>query len=151
MVQGLLLTGRFCLALVFIVSGFEKLLGPSENFLYVLQAYNVFPSFLEHLASVVFPWIELVLGVFLMLGLWLRFSLLGIAVVSGALILIVLQAIIRQLPIDNCGCFGDLIHLPLRGVILIDIVDLAIALLCLKGWPAAKRFSLDNFYDTARP
>lgn len=144
----MLLILRFIIALIFIVSGFEKLISPSENFLYVLQAYAVFPDVIARAASVVFPWIELGVGVFLALGLWLRPAVFVLACMSGSLIMLVAQAIIRRLPIDSCGCFGNLVHLPLKGVIILDVTIFVSALLFLQNTRAVRRFSLDQFYDT---
>ncbi|MFH0753332.1 MAG: MauE/DoxX family redox-associated membrane protein [Candidatus Omnitrophota bacterium] len=145
------LTLRFTVAIIFIVSGFEKLTSPSENFLYVLQAYQVFPDFLARIFSVVFPWIELLLGVFLALGLWLRWALIGLGCMSASLILVVGQAIWRKLPIDSCGCFGSLVHLPLHGVIFLDIFIFSTALFCLWHIRVARRFGLDDCFDMPRP
>ena len=147
MVKNILLILRFLIAGIFIVSGFEKAFGPSENFLYVLQAYDFLPDSLEKLASVVFPWVELGIGVFLALGLWTRLAFVGLACMSGSLILVVGQAIMRHLPIDDCGCFGSLIHLPIQGVIFLDITMFISAVFSLKNISAVRRFSLDHYFD----
>jgi triosephosphate isomerase len=144
----MLLFLRFVIALIFIVSGVEKLISPSENFLYVLQAYAVFPDAVARLTSVAFPWIELGVGVFLALGLWLRPTVLVLSCMSASFIMVVAQAIIRKLPIDSCGCFGNLVHLPLQGVIILDVTIFVSALLFLKHMKAVSRFSLDRFYAT---
>ena len=140
---------RLLIAIIFIVSGFEKLMSPSENFLYVLQAYAVFPDWIARIVSVSFPWVELAVGVFLAVGLWLRPMILVLSCMSGALILVVTQAIVRKLPIDSCGCFGNLVHLPLHGVIILDVTIFLTALLFLKHIDAVRRFSLDRFYDAS--
>ncbi len=140
----LFLALRLLIAAVFLVSGWEKAVNPPANFLYILQAYDILPAVLERLVSVVFPWIELATGVLLALGLWLRVGLLVSACVSGSFILIVSQAIVRHLPIDNCGCFGNLVHLPLRGVIILDLAIFTTTLLLSWNLIAARRFSLDN-------
>ena len=145
----MLLVLRFVIALIFIISGGEKLISPPENFLYVLQAYAVFPDALARVASVVFPWIELGVGVFLALGLWLRPTVLVLLCMSGSLIMVVSQAIIRKLPIDSCGCFGNLVHLPLKGVIILDVTIFVTALLLLNNMKVVCRFSLDRLYDKA--
>jgi uncharacterized membrane protein YphA (DoxX/SURF4 family) len=147
MKDNILLLLRFVVAAIFIVSGFEKLMSPSENFLYVLQAYDVFPDVLARMFSVVFPWIELGLGVFLAAGLWLRLTLTGLLCVSSSFILVVGQAIVRKLPIDSCGCFGNLVHLPLHGVIFLDISIVMVCLACLFYLKAVSRFSLDERLD----
>ncbi len=145
----MLLILRFLIALIFIVSGFEKLMSPPENFLYILQAYAVFPDPMARFAAVIFPWIELGVGVFLALGLWLRPVAFVLACMSGSLMIVVAQAIVRQLPIDSCGCFGNLVHLPLRGVIFLDLAIFLCAILFLKNTGALRRFSLDQRFDTA--
>ncbi len=141
---------RCVVALIFIVSGFEKLSSPAENFLYILQAYELFPDVLARLFSVVFPWIELGIGVFLLFGLWLRLTLAGLTLVSAVFIGVVGQAIIRGLPIDSCGCFGNLVHLPLHGVIFLDISIFSIAIACLRNIEAVRFLSLDRYYDPSR-
>ena len=145
----MLLVLRFVIALIFIVSGFEKLISPSENFLYVLQAYAVFPHMIEGIASVVFPWVVLGVGVFLALGLWRRPTILVLTCMSASLIMVVAQAIIRKLPIDSCGCFGDLVHLPLKSVIILDGAICASAILLMYNIKTVRRFSLDRLYDKA--
>ncbi|MBF0330708.1 MAG: DoxX family membrane protein [Candidatus Omnitrophica bacterium] len=147
MKDNILLLLRFLIAAIFIVSGTEKLMSPAENFLYVLQAYNVFPDILARFFAVGFPWMELSLGVFMAVGLWLRLSLLAVACVSSSFILVVGQAIVRKLPIDNCGCFGSLVHLPLHGVIFLDTAILLSALACFFHISSVRRFSLDNKFD----
>ena len=142
---------RFLIAALFIVSGGEKLLGAPENFYYVLQAYAVFPDPLARLLSLVFPWIELGAGVFLAMGLWLRPVLFVLAGISGSFILVVGQAIVRRLPIDNCGCFGDLVHLPLRGVIILDVTTFLVVAACFKYSEAISLFSIDDHYKKHQP
>jgi hypothetical protein len=147
----ILLLVRVVLGLIFIVSGVEKALGPSENFLYVIQGYEILPDVLARLASWVFPWVELLLGVFILLGLWLDWAFRGLLLMSGSLILMVGQAIVRKLPLDNCGCFGSLVHLPLRGVILLDISIFLLTLVSLRNIERARFFSLDAFYPKNKP
>ncbi len=151
MINKFLLGCRFLVASLFVVSGAEKLLGSTENFFFILQAYAVFPDPLARLLSVVFPWIELGAGVFLALGLWIRLVLSVLACISGSFVLVVGQAILRGLPIDNCGCFGELVHLPLRGVILLDLTTLILVLACLKHGAAVSVFSLDELYHKRQP
>jgi hypothetical protein len=142
---------RVFLGAVFILSGVEKVLSPSENFLYVIQAYDILPDTLARLVSWVFPWIELLLGVFIFLGLWLDWAFRGLLLVSGSLILMVGQAIIRKLPIDDCGCFGNLVHLPLEGVILLDISIFILTFVSLGGLDRARFLSLDSLYSKKNP
>jgi uncharacterized membrane protein YphA (DoxX/SURF4 family) len=138
---------RLLIGTIFTVSGFEKAIGPSGNFLYVIQQYQVMPMPLAKIAAAVFPWAELLIGVFLVLGLWLPVTLRLSALTSATLMLLVGQAIVRRLPMDNCGCFGDLVHLPLAGVIFLDLVMLVVALVCLRYLNRASSLSLDALYS----
>ena len=137
---------RLFLGVLFVVSGGEKAVSPSENFLYVIQAYQILPDFLARAAALVFPWVELFVGISILLGIWLDVGLKLLVVVSCSLIVMVGQAIVRSLPIDDCGCFGNLVHLPLRGVIILDVTVLAGTLFCLKNISQCRWLSLDNYF-----
>jgi len=91
--------------------------------------------------------VELLVGVFLVLGLWLPTALGVSALMSATLMLLVGQAILRHLPIDNCGCFGELVHLPLAAVIFVDLGMLVAALVCLRFLDQASKISLDSFFS----
>ena len=138
---------RLFLGVLFIVSGGEKAVSPSANFLYVIQAYQILPDVLAQIAALVFPWVELFVGLSILLGMWLDVGLKVLVVVSCSLILMVGQAIVRNLPIDSCGCFGNLVHLPLRGVILLDVTVLACTVFCLEHIESARRLSLDHYFE----
>lgn len=138
---------RLLIGLIFTVSGYEKASGPSGNFLFIIQQYQVLPAFLAELAAAIFPWAEFLIGVFLLLGLWLPLTLRLSALTSATFMLLVGQAIVRRLPIDNCGCFGELLHLPLTTVIFVDLGMLVAALVCLRYFGQASKFSLDSLYS----
>ncbi len=137
---------RAVIGLIFVVSGFEKVVTPYQNFQYVLQAYRIFPEFSEIFIAQVFPWIELITGIFLLLGLWLRYALMSSGAMLVGFLAIVGQAMIRKLPIDSCGCFGSLISLPLYGVFIMDSVLLTGTVLAYRNLPKTARWSLDSLF-----
>ncbi|NTV29605.1 MAG: DoxX family membrane protein [Candidatus Omnitrophica bacterium] len=141
---------RLLVGTIFTVSGFEKAVGTSANFLYIIQQYQIVPLPLARLASEVFPWVELLTGLFILLGLWLPVTLRVSALISSSLMLLVGQAILRRLPIDNCGCFGELVHLPLGAVFFVDLGMLAAALACLRYLSASGRFGLDRLCSATK-
>ena len=102
---------RIIIGSIFIVSGLGKLLSSYQNFLYVVQAYQLLPSWGEVLVAHIFPWIELIVGVFVLLGLWTIWGLRGAMVLFGVFVVVVGQALIRGLSLASCGCFGEWIHL----------------------------------------
>lgn len=126
------------------VSGFEKIITPYQNFQYVIQAYELFPEFAEAIIARAFPWLELITGIFLILGLWLRLALTGSGLMLTGFLTVVGQALIRRLPIDECGCFGELVALPLYGVFLMDATLLVFTILAFKNIAKTSRFSLDS-------
>lgn len=138
---------RILIGSVFLVSGLGKLLGPYQNFLYVIQAYELLPSWAEVLTAQVFPWIELIVGVFVLLGLWIPWSLRGALVLFCIFVVVVGQALIRNLPLENCGCFGEWIHLKPQTVIIMDSLSLLLVFLSLRHLPGAKKFSLDSYFE----
>jgi uncharacterized membrane protein YphA (DoxX/SURF4 family) len=138
---------RILIGLIFIVSGAEKLIWPYQNFLYVVQGYQLLPPGLDEFFARVFPWIEFLLGLFMALGFWLPVTLPGVMIMLTTFILAVSQAIIRKLPMEECGCFGELISFPLPVVILMDSVLLALTFLVLFNLKKAETLSLDRYFQ----
>jgi len=137
---------RIAIGSIFLVSGLGKLLSPYQNFLYVIQAYQVIPSFLECWAAQIFPWIELITGVFVFLGLWTPWALRAALILFGVFVVVVGQALIRGLPLESCGCFGEWIHLKPQMVIVMDSASLLVTGLLLRYVSKAQRFSLDSYF-----
>jgi len=140
---------RLIIGSVFLVSGFSKVLAPYQNFLYVVQAYQLLPSWAETLTAQIFPWIELLTGVFMFLGLWTPWALRGAVTLFGVFVVVVGQALIRHLALDNCGCFGEWIHLQPQTVIVMDSFSLLLTFVLLRHISSVKKFSLDSYFDKA--
>jgi len=147
MATKILVAIRILIGCLFVVSGFEKLIGPYQNFLYVVQSYEFCPTIFEDIVARVLPWIELILGVFLITGLWLKWTLRSVLILFAMFICIVGQALLRGLPIDECGCFGSLISLPLAGVLVFDSIMFFITGLLMTQDKLVSSFSLDQHYS----
>jgi len=89
---------------VFLVSGVLKAVDPDAAYVAV-RAYDVLPKAGVALVAGILPWLEVVLGLLLLVGLATRV----VAVASAGLLVVfiagVTQAWARGLSID-CGCFG---------------------------------------------
>src|SRR5688572_27988454 len=114
------LVSRLVLGVIFFLSGLTKL-GVSGAFAATINSYELsLPQGLVQAMAVGLPIIEIGLGVWLLAGLFLRFS----AVLSGIIMLVFLiavaQAWARGLDI-NCGCFagpdGNPLGLALVGML----------------------------------
>jgi len=138
---------RIFLSLIFLISGIEKVFSPYQNFLYVVQGYQVFPVVLEEAIARIVPWLELFLGLFLLLGLWLKVSLRATALMYIGFISIVGQALVRKLPLEECGCFGQLITLTPSQIILMDLGFLLLTIIVLKNLQKSLVLSIDNAYQ----
>jgi len=95
---------RIALGVVFIVASFDKIQNP-HSFAENIANYRVMPYQLINSAAIALPWIEMVTGCLLVLGIWARANAL---IISGMLVLFslaILQALLRNLDI-TCGCFS---------------------------------------------
>ncbi len=102
---------------------------PLSEFFVCGPGYQLLPSWAEVLAAQIFPWIELIVGVFVFLGLWTSWGLRGALVLFGIFVVVVGQALIRGLPLESCGCFGEWIHLKPQTVIIMDSLSLLLTYL----------------------
>ena len=147
LVTFILIALRLFIAGVYIFSGAEKLLQPYQNFAYVIQSYDLLRNTMfENVVALSFPWLECFTGLFLLLGLWTRFALIGIATFSVIFIVVVGQAIVRHLPMGECGCFGDSIGMPLQATLTLDLFIL-ISIFVLMRYEIVQRFTLDRFFQ----
>jgi putative oxidoreductase len=97
------LSARFLLGGVFIYASIDKIVYPKE-FASIVTRYQILPEKLAIYFAFLLPWVELFLGIFVLLGIFIRES----AISLSFLVMIFMVAIaIRALsgPIGNCGCF----------------------------------------------
>ncbi|UCE84150.1 MAG: DoxX family membrane protein [Deltaproteobacteria bacterium] len=97
------LVARVILACVFIVASLDKIKHP-DSFAEAVFNYQLLPDVAVNLVAIWLPWLELVGGVLLLLGIWVR----GSIVVLSGLMVVFLGALgvnlARGLDI-HCGCF----------------------------------------------
>ena len=93
---------RFLLGFVFIVASYDKIIDPIQ-FSRDIANYHIVPFGLENSIAIILPWLELFLGLGLILGIFID----GSSIISGCLLilfnLLVIQAIMRGFNIE-CGC-----------------------------------------------
>lgn len=95
---------RIYLALVLIISGLDKI-NNLTVFADSIANYKILPVQFINILAIIIPWIEVVVGGLLLLGIYIKEN----SVISFSVLLIftlaVLSAVIRNLDID-CGCQG---------------------------------------------
>jgi uncharacterized membrane protein YphA (DoxX/SURF4 family) len=136
---------RLLIGCLFLVSGGEKLIWPYQNFLYVLQSYQLLPPGLDTAVARIFPWMEFIAGLFLVLGFWLPVVLRCVLMFFTTFILIIAQALLRKLPIDECGCFGQLLSLKPQHTLIMDSILFLLTFLSLANIKKTEAFSLDRY------
>lgn len=96
---------RLALGGAMVYAGWSKL-DVQEIFARNIANYRLLPAQLNQILAVTLPWVELVAGALLVLGLWTRPAAWIVAALMAAFAIGVGQALARGLDI-SCGCFGE--------------------------------------------
>ena len=100
----LTLLSRLILGVVLLVAGGLKI-GNLPKFAMAVRAYELLPVSLANFLGYTLPWIEIGLGLLLIVGVTVKISGALGALTMLAFIIAIAQAWARGLSID-CGCFG---------------------------------------------
>ncbi|MBP1767120.1 MAG: DoxX family protein [Candidatus Aminicenantes bacterium] len=130
----LLLLFRVIVGGVFVWAGVLKIIDPL-GFAQSIENYQVVSRVPAFLVALVLPWIEVLSGAFLILGLLRRSSALLISLQLIGFIGLVAFALARGID-TSCGCFGSFSRRADLSLILTDAVLLALALTVLFVKPA---------------
>jgi len=98
---------RLVLGGLFVYAGFTKLYPPENRLLFemAVSSYQLLPVPLVIVVAYVLPWVEVTLGVLLMVGWKLRYFATFAALLLGAFIAAMGITYARGIEAD-CGCFG---------------------------------------------
>lgn len=99
----LTLISRFFIGAVFIYASWYKILDPGA-FARSIYFYHILPGDLINIAALVMSWMEFIVGVCLILGVWYRGAVVWANLFMALFIVALGSAIARNLSID-CGCF----------------------------------------------
>lgn len=102
--SALLLVTRLVLGALFLAASVDKILHP-DAFAKIIHNYQILPDSLINLCAIVLPWLEALLGLLLVSGMWLP----GAAVLANALLVTFFAALVFNVArgIDvHCGCFS---------------------------------------------
>ncbi|HSN69817.1 MAG TPA: MauE/DoxX family redox-associated membrane protein [Thermoanaerobaculia bacterium] len=94
---------QIALGALFVAAALPKIVDPPA-FAQMIYNYRIVPGFAVNAAALVMPWLELLAGLALILGIWRRSA----ASIVGALLLVFIVALGINLARDhavNCGCF----------------------------------------------
>jgi putative oxidoreductase len=115
----LLVVFRLVVGGVFIWAGVLKVVDPL-GFAQSIMNYQVFPRALAFIIALVLPWVEVIAGGLLIVGLFKRSSALLVSLMLIGFIGLVALALARGID-TSCGCFGSLSRRADLSLILTDI------------------------------
>lgn len=122
-VKSLALPARLLLGGILLYAGFTKL-NDGWRFAEAIANYRILPAQANQFLALTLPWLEVVLGLLLVLGLWLRAAAGLASLLFLGFSVAVIAALVRQLDI-SCGCFGT------GGAARMGIQTLVLDLFCL--------------------
>ena len=114
---------RLVLGSIFVLAAAGKL--PDQaKFVDVVTGYGLLPWELALAYGLVLPWIELIVGIFLVVGLLSRFA-------AGASVLLTISFLVANgtsvFEQEFCACFGGLVLVKTSDALIMDVVMIAMA------------------------
>ncbi len=116
---------------VFVWAGVLKVADPLE-FAQSIKNYQFFPHEMVFFIAIILPWVEVLSGGFLILGIFKRSSALIISVLLAMFIGLVGLALLRGID-TSCGCFGSFSRKADLSLILLDALLLFFSVSILRS------------------
>ncbi len=133
---------QIVLGLLFVAAALPKVVDP-PSFAHMIYNYRIVPASLVNIMALVMPWVELLAGMALILGLWRRSANALMAILLVIFIVAITINLARGNVID-CGCFD--VHAAGRSNaqrladMKLDILrDIGMLLLSLQLWYGVRR------------
>ena len=98
------MAARWVIGLTFIYASYHKIVAPAD-FAKIVYGYELFPHDAINLIAIILPFIELIAGLALILGIYPRSAVLIINGMLVAFIIVLSVNLIRGHEF-NCGCFS---------------------------------------------
>jgi uncharacterized membrane protein YphA (DoxX/SURF4 family) len=135
---------QLALGVIFVVASLPKIVDP-PSFAHMIYNYRLVPGVFVNLAALTMPWIELLSGLALILGIWRGPARTIIAAMLLTFIVSISINLLRNNSID-CGCFDVTAATKTRAERLADMHfvvyrDLGMLLMVGQLWWAARRSS----------
>jgi uncharacterized membrane protein YphA (DoxX/SURF4 family) len=127
--KAVLIAFRLVLGALFVYAGAVKAAAPL-GFAQNIRNYQMVGPSLSLAVAIVLPWLEILAGAFLILGVWKRGAALVISSLLAFFIALTIVTMIRGLDIE-CGCFGAVDRKAGLSVILEDLAMLYLGLCVL--------------------
>ena len=104
-VKAAVLILRIALGAIFVYAAYTKLTESWRLFAAGIASYEVLPMWAVELLARTLPWFELLVGLLLIAGRWLRVSSIATSALLLVFFSLMVRAYFKGMTID-CGCFG---------------------------------------------
>jgi len=146
-VSVIIVFARIIIGAIFLISGLAKISDPAR-FILTLREFRLFPEVIVPLTAIWLPWLELLLGLCVMVGLLHRTSALLLACLNAGFLAAIISVITRGIVVD-CGCFGmlaDMLGLPDMADMKAVMRNTVFICLCLLiSFSKRELFSLEGY------
>ena len=105
MIQRIVLALRLLLGAVFVYAAYTKLRQSWLLFALSIDSFQMLPEWAVLSLARTLPWLELLLGLLLIAGVWLRYLSIVATAILGLFFTVMVVSYFRGAGID-CGCFG---------------------------------------------
>jgi len=95
---------RLVLGITFVYASLDKIAHP-DQFAKIVYNYKILPGFLINIFAVTLPWVELLAGLFLILGIFTESASLLISLLLVIFLFAISVNVLRGVDL-NCGCFS---------------------------------------------
>jgi putative oxidoreductase len=135
---------QIALGIIFVVAALPKIVDP-PSFAHMIYNYKLIPWALVKPMALVMPWIELLCGLALILGIWKGTARTIVAAMLLTFIIAISINLLRGNAID-CGCFdvtaaGKTTEERLADMRFVILRDIGMLLMCGQLWYASRRIS----------
>lgn len=135
---------QIALGAIFVVAALPKITDP-PSFAHMIYNYRVLPAGLINITALTMPWVELLTGLALILGIWVRPARWLITAMLVVFIIAIGFNLARGNAID-CGCFdvsaaGKTHEEQIRDMWLVIVRDIGMLLMVAQLWWAERHES----------
>jgi uncharacterized membrane protein YphA (DoxX/SURF4 family) len=136
---------RLFLGATFIVSAVAKL-PMQDRFIDVVKDYHMLPGFLASFYGSVLPWLELLLGVYILLGMMIKQTSFTLILIGATFMVANIGAIAKGM--EHCGtCFGEAFPLSAPVALALDFIVIIAAVVLLVHGHRARKLSVDGYFE----
>ena len=133
---------QIALGAIFVAAALPKITDP-PSFAHMIYNYRILPAGLINLTALTMPWLEVLTGLALILGIWVRPARWLIAAMLIVFIIAISINLLRDNAID-CGCFdvsaANLTHEErIRDMWMVILRDIGMLVMVAQLWFAERR------------